>query len=121
MAAVPVSCAPASLATVSPTQPPRLQEFSRQVSHTEGQAFATRMGALFVEASAKTAVGVQEAFRDVVERIMDTPELWQSSSGARKGGGASKSGGGGGRSEDMPGSIDLRQEPDEAEGGGCSC
>ena len=101
-----------------------MQEFSRQVTASEGQAFATRMNALFVEASAKTAVGVQEAFRDVVERIMDTPELWQSSAGARKGGGgggASKSGGGGGRSEDMPGSIDLRQEPDEAEGGGCSC
>ncbi|TBU37444.1 ras-domain-containing protein [Dichomitus squalens] len=96
------------------------KEYSRQVSASEGQAFAARMDALFVEASAKTAVGVQEAFRDVVERIMDTPELWQTSA-ARKGGSGKPGGASGGRGEDMPGSIDLRQEPDEAEGGGCSC
>ncbi|KAI1789880.1 ras-domain-containing protein [Ganoderma leucocontextum] len=94
------------------------KEYSRQVPASEGQAFATRMNALFVEASAKTAVGVQEAFRDVVERIIDTPELWQSAA-ARK----SKPGGAGAGSaaQDMPGSIDLRQEPEEAEGGGCGC
>jgi len=34
------------------------------------------MSSLFIEASAKTAVGVQEAFQEVVERILDTPELW---------------------------------------------
>ena len=102
---------------MSPTQPPRLQEFSRQISHTEGQAFATRMGALFVEASAKTAVGVQDAFRDVVERILDTPELWQAAGPGRKGTGSANAR----SSQDMPGSIDLSKEPDEAEGGGCSC
>jgi hypothetical protein len=31
------------------------------------------MGCLFVESSAKTAVGVREAFRDVVERVLNTP------------------------------------------------
>ncbi|KAM5541637.1 hypothetical protein V8D89_004827 [Ganoderma adspersum] len=93
------------------------KEYSRQVPVSEGQTFATRMNALFVEASAKTAVGVQEAFRDVVERIIDTPELWQSA-GARK---SSRSGAVGATSQDMPGSIDLRQEPEEAEGGGCGC
>jgi hypothetical protein len=34
------------------------------------------MGCLFVETSAKTAVGVSRAFRDVVERVAETPELW---------------------------------------------
>ena len=34
------------------------------------------MGCLFVETSAKTAIGVCAAFCDVVERIVDTPELW---------------------------------------------
>ena len=76
------------------------------------------MGALFVEASAKTAVGVQEAFRDVVERILDTPELWQAAGPVRKSNSANS---GNGAAGGMPGSIDLRQEPDEAEGGGCSC
>ena len=79
------------------------------------------MGALFVEASAKTAVGVQDAFRDVVERILDTPELWQAAgAGGRKTGGAGASAGAG-AGDNMPGSINLSQEPDEAEGGGCSC
>ena len=34
------------------------------------------MGCLFVETSAKTAVGVSAAFRGAVERIVETPELW---------------------------------------------
>ncbi|CDO68525.1 hypothetical protein BN946_scf184998.g22 [Trametes cinnabarina] len=100
-----------------------IQEYSRQVPTTEGEAFAKRMGALFIEASAKTAVGVEEAFRDVVERIIDTPELWQTSSSRPRVGG--RSGGGARRDrdddDDMPGSIDLSQEPDNAEGGGCAC
>ena len=34
------------------------------------------MNSLFIEASAKTNKGVQEAFQKLVERIIDTPELW---------------------------------------------
>jgi hypothetical protein len=34
------------------------------------------MGCMFAETSAKTAIGVYEAFHDVVERIVETPELW---------------------------------------------
>ncbi|EEB97171.1 hypothetical protein MPER_03561, partial [Moniliophthora perniciosa FA553] len=52
------------------------KEFSRQVPTSEGAAFATRMNSLFIEASAKTAVNVKETFQEVVERILDTPELW---------------------------------------------
>ena len=77
------------------------------------------MGALFVEASAKTAVGVQDAFRDVVDRIIDTPELWQAGSGSRPG--ASRSARRDSGNDEMPGSIDLHQEQDEAESGGCAC
>ncbi|TPX34900.1 hypothetical protein SmJEL517_g02566 [Synchytrium microbalum] len=39
---------------------------SREVSRKEGEAFAKRMGTLFVESSAKTKTGVREAFVDVV-------------------------------------------------------
>jgi Ras-related protein Rab-18 len=46
------------------------------VPTSEGSAFAERMDSLFIEASAKTAVGVSEAFKELVERIMDTPDLW---------------------------------------------
>ncbi|KAI0300633.1 small GTPase superfamily [Multifurca ochricompacta] len=52
------------------------KEHARQVSTAEAAAYAARMGCLFVETSAKTAVGVCDAFRDVVERIVETPELW---------------------------------------------
>jgi hypothetical protein len=54
----------------------RIQECARQVSTEEAAAYAARMGCLFVETSAKTAVGVCRAFRDVVERVAGTPELW---------------------------------------------
>ncbi|TDL16304.1 ras-domain-containing protein [Rickenella mellea] len=102
------------------------KEFSRQVSTTEGAEFAARMNSLFLEASAKTAVGVKEAFQEVVEKIMETPELWAPVSPATpdKGGkgkgrpsGSSMANGG------MPGSINLRQDSEDASsaGGGCSC
>ncbi|KAJ7074571.1 ras-domain-containing protein [Mycena amicta] len=88
------------------------KEFSRQVSTAEGEAFATRMNSLFVEASAKTAANVKEAFTQCVERIMDQPELWQATSGT----GASTSSSG-----QMPGgNVNLADDSGQ-EGGGCSC
>ncbi|KAH9051719.1 ras-domain-containing protein [Lactarius vividus] len=47
----------------------------RQVSTAEGAAFAAQNKCLFIESSAKTAVGVRETFRQVLERIIDVPEL----------------------------------------------
>ncbi|KAF8273943.1 P-loop containing nucleoside triphosphate hydrolase protein [Lactarius quietus] len=52
------------------------KEDARQVPTAEAAAYATRMGCLFVETSAKTAIGVCSAFHDVIERIVETPELW---------------------------------------------
>ncbi|KAH9051649.1 P-loop containing nucleoside triphosphate hydrolase protein [Lactarius deliciosus] len=52
------------------------KEHARQVPTAEAAAYAGRMGCLFVEASAKTAIGVCAAFRSMVERIVETPELW---------------------------------------------
>ncbi|KAF9504474.1 hypothetical protein BS47DRAFT_1334604 [Hydnum rufescens UP504] len=59
------------------------KEYSRAVSQEEGRMFADRMGTLFLEASAKTAVGVRQAFVDLVEKIIDTPELMVVSGAAR--------------------------------------
>ena len=90
---------------------------------TEGASFAQRTGCLFVEASAKTAVGVTEAFSDVVARIIDTPALWgeekpkASSSKARAAGSAP----GPHATGSMPGNIDLSQAHEEEEEGGCAC
>ena len=52
-----------------------VQEYSRQVTYSEGQHFATRMGSLFFEASAKTSLGVGDAFKEVVRQVVQTPEL----------------------------------------------
>ena len=97
----------------------------------EGAAFAHRTGCLFVEASAKTAVGVTEAFSDVVERIIDTPALWaeekdkpKASSSASASASARARAAEGYRTPDsMPGNIDLSQVQDEEEdeAGGCAC
>lgn len=52
------------------------KEHARQVPTAEAEAYAARMGCLFVETSAKTAIGVCAAFRGAIERIVETPELW---------------------------------------------
>lgn len=96
-----------------------VQEFSRQVPTSEGEAFARRMDSLFIETSAKTAVGVSEAFKEVAEKIIDTPELWTPATGQPTGGSAGRNRT---RANDdfMPGNIDLSSgEPQSQEG--CSC
>jgi len=93
------------------------KEFSRQVPTAEAQAFAERMDSLFIEASAKTAVGVKEAFVEVVERIMDRPELWDAkyNSGGRGTGKTT------GVSTTMPGGGVNLADGDQGTSGGCSC
>jgi len=103
------------------------KEYSRQVPTSEAAAFAGRAGCLFVEASAKTAVGVTEAFNDVVTRIIDTPELWSeekpttktktsSAAAPRPTANATTT-----ADASMPGNIDLSQAQDEEASSGCSC
>jgi Ras-related protein Rab-18 len=57
----------------------------REVSREEGMAFARQQSTLFVESSAKTAVGVRETFEELVRKILQTPELCTSGSGAANG------------------------------------
>lgn len=94
----------------------KFQEFSRQVPTAEGAAFAARMDSLFIEASAKTSVGVREAFNEVVEKILDTPELWTPVSNVTPSRANTSTRGDG----NMPGNIDLNAQPQDA-GGGCMC
>ncbi|KAH9051723.1 ras-domain-containing protein [Lactarius vividus] len=51
------------------------KDYQRQVPTAEAAAFAKKMGCRFVETSAKTAVGVRNAFRETVERIVENPKL----------------------------------------------
>ena len=90
---------------------------------SEGQAFAAHMDALFVEASAtgKTAVGVQEAFRNLVKRIIDTRGPQQSPAlhdRGSEGAGASADA----WALDRPRRLRLQQAPvRNPEGSGCGC
>ena len=42
---------------------------NREVTRKEGEAFARKMGTLFIEASAKTKTGVKDAFIEVVRKV----------------------------------------------------
>ncbi|THH13130.1 hypothetical protein EW146_g7048 [Bondarzewia mesenterica] len=97
------------------------KEYSRQVPTAEAEAFAQRMNSLFVEASAKTSVGVRDAFRNVVERILDTPELWEPAKKRAKGSKGNEENLRTG--ESMPGNIDLNAPGGSPEGAdaGCGC
>lgn len=97
------------------------KEFSRQVTTEEGRAFAERMGTLFVESSAKTKVGVQDTFRELVEKIVDTPELWAQSTPRAGGNNNSTRTNASGRT--IPGSVNLVDDANaEQDGaGGCAC
>ena len=80
------------------------------------------MNSLFIEASAKTAVGVRETFEEVVEKILDTPELWapatsQTNSAQKK---TNKRGTAIANEGQIPGSISLETE-EYTPSQGCSC
>lgn len=45
----------------------------RQVSKEEGEKFAMENGMMFIETSAKTKIGVQEAFEELVNKVMESP------------------------------------------------
>jgi len=48
---------------------------AREVSVEEATEFARRQAMMYVEASAKTRAGVRQAFEEVVQKILDTPDL----------------------------------------------
>jgi Ras-related protein Rab-18 len=59
------------------------RESERAVSRADGVAFARQHGALFLEVSAKSSVGVQEAFAELVQRVAESPALLSGTGGGR--------------------------------------
>ncbi|VDN51884.1 unnamed protein product [Dracunculus medinensis] len=53
-------------------------KLNREVGREEGLEFARKHRMLFIEASAKTREGVQCAFEELIEKIIQTPGLWDS-------------------------------------------
>ncbi|KAL6067976.1 Rab subfamily of small GTPases [Balamuthia mandrillaris] len=49
----------------------------REVTREEGTAFAKSRAMVYIECSAKTKLGVQQAFEELVTKILETPSLYQ--------------------------------------------
>lgn len=47
----------------------------RQVTYDEGSAFAQENGLLFMEASAKTNVGIAQLFQETIRKVLDDVNL----------------------------------------------
>jgi len=54
----------------------KIDQERRTVSREEGLQFARKHRMLFIEASARTSDGVQVAFEELVQKILQTPGLW---------------------------------------------
>lgn len=76
------------------------------------------MNSLFMEASAKTAIGVDETFREVVVNIINSPDLWATPADKAKGRPGVPT------NATMPGTINIDDAPSDSNGadaGGCGC
>jgi len=56
----------------------------RSVAKEEGQKLARKHQMMFIEASAKTREGVACAFEELVEKIIQTPQLWETATHPKK-------------------------------------
>lgn len=79
----------------------KIDKANREVSKDEGLKFARKHSMLFIEASAKTKEGVQIAFEELVEKILQTPGLWESKSGGN--------------------SVNVNSGAQQPSAGACSC
>merc|ERR1711981_1519129 len=53
----------------------KIDQENREVTKEEGDAFAREHATLFIECSAKTKVGIEQTFAEVVTKILETPSM----------------------------------------------
>mmetsp|Transcript_47720 Transcript_47720/g.74461 ORF Transcript_47720/g.74461 Transcript_47720/m.74461 type:complete len:202 (+) Transcript_47720:1-606(+) len=53
----------------------KIDKANREVTRAEGIDFARSRGMLFIECSAKAKTGIQQAFEELVQKILDSPHL----------------------------------------------
>ena len=61
----------------------KVDKENRAITREEGLRWARRHSSLFIEASARTKEGVKTAFEELVEKILQTPGLWEEVGGKR--------------------------------------
>ncbi|XP_016159765.1 PREDICTED: LOW QUALITY PROTEIN: ras-related protein Rab-18-B-like [Ficedula albicollis] len=61
----------------------KIDKPDREVERKEGLQLARKHSLLFIETSAKTEDGVQFAFEELVLKILQTPDLWDESTGKK--------------------------------------
>eukprot|EP00051_Salpingoeca_urceolata_P000993 m.37787 g.37787 ORF g.37787 m.37787 type:complete len:211 (-) comp11134_c0_seq2:124-756(-) len=58
----------------------------RVVTTSQGTDFAAENSTLFIECSAKSKQGVKDAFEELTQKVLDTPDLWQKAGQGRSSG-----------------------------------
>ncbi len=48
---------------------------NRQVSEEQGEELARKHGMMFIETSAKEKIGINEAFEEVVNKVIESPAI----------------------------------------------
>lgn len=94
----------------------------RTVTKSEANEFAQQHGMIYIEASAKTQEGINQAFDELIQQILDVPELVAEGSGSSGGNNSSKSNGGyggsGGSSVNMSNAFDEDRQTSRGPCGG---